>query len=335
MKYVYKFFFVISILGVLSIFFISVFHVCSMDRFSKSNYYLKSPASHFFAKNQNEFSVAVLSDTGAENHVLEQVIDDIRKSDENYSFMLYLGDFITHTSSLGQYWLLDEIKKHVGNMPLYAVPGNHDVFKKHKYDVRPYRNVMGNTYYWFSYGNVLFIALDNSSRNIDDEQFEWLEDTLKKIRPMFNNCVIYSHIPPIITKSISNDKLDVLTKNKLENVLKKYKVDVMLFGHVHYFKKNNFAGVPFYTTPSSGQVIRDENIKKYGYISLSFDKKGVKKVEPKYIDFKNDNKREQIEYWYARDILGFSVYHVIRYLFFVTLFTTFIGSIFYVLNKRK
>lgn len=276
--------------------------------------YFYPPQSEFLAPNVDNFSFAVISDTGANDVVLETVLGDVIDTTPKYDFILHLGDFLTHRTNTGLQWLLYEIKPKLNGIPFYGVPGNHDITKHNNRDIIPYKSVIGATYYWFGYGDVLFVALDTSFEGIDDAQLNWLNDTLKNIRPLFKHCVIYSHVPPYDVQPdiISNHALDSDSATKFHNIVRKYKIDFMIFGHVHYWARGEFAGIPVYTVPSSGQIIRDKT-NKYGYVSVTFDKRGLKNIEPKYIDF-NGTEREYIEYTIARDIFHYKLHETISYI---------------------
>ena len=314
LKKISKLFFWLFFCCLISALFLLCVHIYWGDKSADAGRYFYPPQSEFIKPDVRDFSIAVVSDTGANDIVLETILDKIVTTEPKYDFILYLGDFLTHRTDTGLQWLLDEIKPRLNNIPFYDVPGNHDITKHNKRDVIPYKSVIGSTYYWFGYGNVLFIALDTSFETIDDKQLNWLNNTLKKIRPLFKHCVIYSHVPPYDIKPdiIKGHSLDKDSANKFHDIIKKYKIDFMIFGHVHYFARGEFAGIPVYTVPSSGQVIRDTS-NKYGYVSINFDKRGLKSIEPVYIDFKG-TERKYIEYTIARDIFNYKLKENISYI---------------------
>lgn len=277
-----------------------------------------------------------MSDSTSNNLVLEKVISDARKSDPNYSFIMYLGDFVMDRSRTNYYWMLWKIKPELQNLPFYMIPGNHDVVKSGNTDKAFYRSVMGSEYYWFGYGDVLFIGTDSSGEYVDDEQFAWLEETLSKIRPLFKQCVIFGHRPPANPSNdpatFKNHKMGQKSADKFESILRKYKVDLMIFGHVHYYSKDTFAGIPMYTTPSAGQDIRSD-IKKYGYINLKIGKNGIERVEPKYIEF-TGHPRTQVEAWLVSNILSQKLRKMITILLIISSMC-FAGSIIAGLKGRN
>ncbi|NJL74168.1 MAG: hypothetical protein HC892_03120 [Saprospiraceae bacterium] len=68
-------------------------------------------------------------------------------------------------------------------MPFFYVPGNHDITNKVMEDL--WVKQFGTTYYYFVYGDVLFMCMNSEDQNrgagrgtISDEQFEWAKKVL-------------------------------------------------------------------------------------------------------------------------------------------------------------
>ncbi len=333
LKKIYKIFFTCFLACLITSLSLLCVHIYFGDKNANIGAQFYPPQSEFLNPDKSEFSIAVVSDTGADDIVLETIIDRITTTTPKYDFILHLGDFLTHKTNTGMQWLLYKIHPKLQNSPLYSTPGNHDITKNNKRDGTPYKTVMGPGFYWFGYGNTLFIALDTSFETIDDNQLNWLDNTLKKIRPLFKHCVIFTHVPPFDIRPdiISNHALDNNASQKLESILKKYKIDLMLFGHVHYYAHGEFAGIPIYTIPSSGQIIRDPR-NKYGYVHIEFDKNGLKTITPKYIDFRG-TKRDYIEYTIARDIFHHKLRETITYIMIPGLICLLFGIITFIINK--
>jgi Icc-related predicted phosphoesterase len=304
-----KIFFGLSITFFTFAFLFLFAHTYFSDYWFKTIHNYHNPASEFIAKDKSETSILLVSDTGSKNLVLRKILKQADTS--KYDFVMYLGDLQVNASVTGYYWLLNDIKPFLGDTPFYTIPGNHDVTRrigltrKHFKDKSFYETVMGQRYYWFGYGNTLFITLDSSDETLDDQQLVWLDDTLKKIRPLFKNCIIFGHVPPAnsclqcfedhITKPISTQKF--------ANIIKKYKINAMFFGHVHFYSHAKFENIDFYTTPSSGQSVRDPKNRKFGYISVKINKNGKIDVQPGFIDF-HGKKQDSFKEWASRDLLG-------------------------------
>ena len=261
---------------------------------SKTKKYM-APAGEIMNINENNFNFAIISDSGSRNESLQNIINDIRNSDKNYKFILHLGDFVDDQPMQHFYWLLSEIAPKLENIPFYIVPGNHDVFANTKTNRFFYETVFDSGYYYFSYGDILFIGLDSSERTMDDKQLEWLQNVLLKIRPLYKSCIIFSHVPPI-----ENEWKDKNALKKFENILLNNKINMMFFGHIHEFSTDKFANIPYYTNLASGQTPRGD-IKKFGYLSANIEENQVKNVEPIYTDYKKE--KEELDIFFIDHFL--------------------------------
>lgn len=212
---------------------------CGGDNFGSVRTHFP-PAARFIEPQKSEFSVALMSDTAANNRVLAGVIDAARTDGADYSFFMYLGDMVDDTSPVNFRWMMEKIQPALGDMPFYTLPGNHDVEKHHVVDKTGYNSVMGPGYYWFGYGDVLFIVMDSSGKYVEDVQFEWLRETLENVRPRFGHCVIFGHKPPVNPVNAPNHKMDAASVDKFAGIIAGHKIDAMFFGHVHYFSREVF-----------------------------------------------------------------------------------------------
>lgn len=208
--------------------------------------------------------------------------------------VLYVGDLVRYRNPSHFQWMAEEIDEKLGKTPLYAVPGNHEILSVNGVvDRSLYNEVFGPGYYWFSYGEVLFVGLDSSTSAYDDEQLQWLDKTLAKIRPQFKYCVIFSHVPPVNVKVPNDHRLFDESRDRFAEVIRNRGVNLLISGHVHYYSESEFAGVPLITLPSSGQPIRSE-IKKFGYVMFKADRDGIAKIKPVYVEAGDD-----MEHWEA------------------------------------
>ena len=308
-----KIFCTISIISFVCAFLFLAAHTYYHDYYFNTIHGYHNPASEFLAPNKKEMSILLVSDSGSNNLVLRDVLKDAMKSN-TYDFALYVGDMTKNASVSAYYWMLNDIKPILKDTPFYTIPGNHDIVrrhgltKKHFNDKSLYETIMGQRYYWFGYGNTLFITLDSSDETIDDEQFAWLNDTLTKIRPLFKNCIIIGHVPPINScpECFKAHTTKPETTKRFGEIIKKHNINAMFFGHVHFYSKSKFQNIDFYTTPASGQSIRDPYHPKFGYLSVKIDKRGNVNVTPGFIDFSGP-KNEFIMEWFTRDVMGTKV----------------------------
>lgn len=286
-KYFSQHLITIGIICIVTALTIATIRSYTIDAFmAPVNHDFMAPAGQMMEPETQEFSFAAASDTGSRNEPIERIIKKVRKSKDK--FIIHLGDLVQYHIPSHFNWISSEVAIKLKNFPFYAIPGNHELSKTPGEDKKAlYKKTFGPTYYWFSYGNTLFVALDSSEEKFDNQQLLWLDGTLNKLRSQFAYCVIYSHVPPIDPQGSKSHKLDDASAQKFASIIKKHNISLLLFGHVHYFFEGEFAGVPMYTLPSSGQPIRGD-VKKYGYIEIKISQNGVEKVKPRYIDSGRD-----------------------------------------------
>lgn len=240
------------------------------------------PAGKMFVSEEDNFTFAAISDTGGENAPLEKIINQARG--RGAKFILHLGDLVRYKTPSHFDWIVSELEGKLKGLPFYMIPGNHEIeTEEGVVDKTAYMEIFGQTYYWFGYGNTLFIGLDSSEGMIDKEQFHWLKLTLEKIRLHFKYCIIYSHVPPTSGMKIIDKHLLPEDSRKFASLVSEHNVTLLLFGHVHYFSREMFAGVPMYTLPASGQESRDMARIKPGYLMISVTPEGVAEVKTKYL----------------------------------------------------
>ena len=239
------------------------------------------PAGEIMESDLSKFSFAVASDTGGKNEPIERVIRDVGKSTDA-KFMLHLGDLVRYRNPSHYDWIADEVDVKLKDMPMYLVPGNHEIESEdgviEKY---LYTEKFGQLYYWFGYGNTLFIGLDSSEEKYDEEQLKWLKTVLNKIRPDYENCIIYSHVPPISPVGEYKKKLAEESRDSFAKAIKGHGINLLLSGHVHYFSRSEFEGIPLVTLMPSGQDFRGEE-KQFGYVLVGVDGKSIS-IEDKYV----------------------------------------------------
>jgi hypothetical protein len=132
-------------------------------------------------------------------------------------FILITGDLVRDALRVsqqvaGDYFdmLVEEIAKFP--VPVWTVPGNHDVFGIERqlshvspdhplYGKEMYRHLLGPNYYSFTYGGVHFIGLDTIDfddqwyyGHVDATQLAWLERDLSHVAPE-TTVVTFNHIP--------------------------------------------------------------------------------------------------------------------------------------------
>jgi 3',5'-cyclic AMP phosphodiesterase CpdA len=202
---------------------------------------------------QASFRFAILGDrTGeAQPGVYEQAWREAAA--ERPAFVVATGDMIEgldDDAAPAQWREVERLLEPYRRLPLYAVPGNHDIWSAEserlfeRHTGRPRR-------FGFDYGNAHFTILDNSrSEELSAEELSFLESDLKAhaAQPVK---FVFSHRPSWL--------IDVAVRNPdfaLHQLARQYGVRYVIAGHVHQLLRFELDGVTYLSMPSSGGHLR-------------------------------------------------------------------------------
>ncbi|MFC2172044.1 metallophosphoesterase [Acidobacteriota bacterium] len=264
-----------------------------------------------FIAGAGDFTFVILGDRtgGAQPGVYESIVNEVALLDPD--MVITVGDqiegYTEDEALLNSQWdeyfgILEALK-----MPVYLIPGNHDILN----DVmeKVWRKRIGKPpYYSFNFEKVHFVVLDTgrweSNDELSDKQVKWLENDLRKNRnaPL---TVVFFH-KPLFSKTLVEGKPD-----RLHDLFKKYGVDAVFCGHWHKFATDNFDGIHYTLVGSSGGVIGrvvEEEGSFFHYISAKV-KDGklswvvMKKdsvIAPDIISFEDTNFLYQLDTMYVK-----------------------------------
>ncbi len=134
-------------------------------------------------------------------------------------------------------------------MPLYFIPGNHDLTVPEM--IPPYIERFGKLWYSFDYRGVHFIALNTEAkpgddRNFTEEQVKWAVSDIEKSKGA-RHTVVFLHNPAWYSKGTLMYDQWV----RIENALKGRKYTVIA-GHTHRLSTVIRNGRPYYVMATSG-----------------------------------------------------------------------------------
>ena len=167
------------------------------------------------------------------NRMKEQIPDS--------KFILSLGDHVARKDAPEEYDLfLDQSVLY--STPLMPVVGNHDAgsgfFGDHFYlpNLSPQGHLNGDDGdYWFVYGNVLFMVLNNLS-NCDDIDHElFIIETLKKV-PDTKWRVLVSHYSPV--SNVERYQGSAESVDDYFDYAERYDIDFFIGGHDHVYTRS-------------------------------------------------------------------------------------------------
>jgi 3',5'-cyclic AMP phosphodiesterase CpdA len=162
-------------------------------------------------------------------------------------FAIVLGDIMDNNVELFPDYL--EVCK-TANIPIYNVPGNHDLnfkAKDDKHSLDTFISFFGPAYYSFDYGTIHFIILDDVEYkgssfigNVGKTQLEWLKNDLNFV-PENKLIVLSMHVPIYSFVDNPGSKNHMRDMKDLFKVLEGREKILALAGHTHTLE-NDFIG---------------------------------------------------------------------------------------------
>lgn len=256
---------------------------------------LLPPAGQFQHPERTAFTVAVFSDFASRVDSVEKIGKEISRSDAE--FVLCLGDMVRRRTHPDFLHVVKELRECI-SLPLYAVPGNWDWNDSDRQNT--YKAHFGQDHYFFGYGDTLFIALNTAGGNLPKEQREFLKSTLERERVQFRRCVIFCHIPPRDPRNGGDHAMAPKEAEVFRNLIRPYKIDLILCGHIHCFSETDFAETRLVITPSAGQEIRDMRNNQFGCLFLNFLQDGSIQINRN--DVTSETGFESLDYFLTVDL---------------------------------
>ncbi len=195
-------------------------------------------------------------DSGQQPPAFRQVLQAVQE--QSPAFILDSGDMIYgHSSNIdqvrAQWRIYKEVIRKV-RAPIFHVPGNHDIWDGAS--GRIYRELWGETYYEFGYGNTQFIGLDTESANgrLGEQQFQWLQQQLE--HSARSNVFLFFHRPlfPVDGAIGSSLDEDISERDRLHKLLSAHRSRIrgVFAGHEHLYNYQQREGVPYYISGGAG-----------------------------------------------------------------------------------
>jgi hypothetical protein len=183
-----------------------------------------------------------------------------------YEFVLLMGDNMYGGESAQDFHnkFSDVYKPLLDNqVKFYASLGNHDQPLQINYE--PF-NMNGKEYYRIKKGNVAIYALN--SNYMDKKQIQWLESELAKDSSDWKVC--FFHHPPY--SSGSKHGSDKQLREIVEPIFVRYRVNVVLTGHDHFYERiKPQKGIYYFVSGAGGKLRKGDISRSTGLTEKGFD----------------------------------------------------------------
>ncbi len=168
----------------------------------------------------------------------------------NPDFVMVLGDMVMHWNDKSQVAdLRATFKKLSPSIPLYWVPGNHDVgvdfLTPSDESIAAYRENYGSDWHAFTVGPCRFIALNSplfdkplGAQTEHDAQLRWLESELSQPLPSgVAHRIVFAHHPLFLQDSAEPYgiyNLPESERSRLIDLFSRHGIEYMFTGHTHF-----------------------------------------------------------------------------------------------------
>ncbi len=194
----------------------------------------------------------VYGDTRTNESWHEMVCKDM--AEENADFVIHTGDLVESGDLIEDWDKFFKAGRYLfDKVALFPTLGNHERNSALYYQAFTLRRGGGDfDKRWYSYtaGDIYFIVLDS---NVSEEsstykiETEWLENELKKAQSYKFTIVYFHH--PFFTNSPNREPT---LKEEWKKLLERYKVQLVLNGHIHHYERFLINGVMYVTTGGGG-----------------------------------------------------------------------------------
>lgn len=213
----------------------------------------------------DSFTFVVLGDNRSGDKVFRKLLAQIEK-ERDVAFVLHAGDMVN--GGFDRQFLKFGSMIEPLSPPFFSVMGNHDILLTGREN---YTKYFGSPTYFFDYGDNRFIILDNAEDKIGDVQFAWLEELLRKSG---NKKILVSlHRPTFDPTEVKKAMTDPKEVARLNQLMDRYKVRYVFFGHNHLYAKRIINGRVEIITGGAGSPLYAEKERGgyYHYVKVRVD----------------------------------------------------------------
>jgi predicted phosphodiesterase len=171
------------------------------------------------------------------------------------AFIVQTGDAVSHADPAHYNLFLYELAGGNLTLPMFVIPGNHDIRGDSSGLFEKY---FGPREMAFTYGNSLFVLLDNSMEPFDDARYARLEDALRN-HPDVQHRFLFMHIQPIHWEGDGKSPVEQHYE-RLFDLLRRYRVDYVFTGNWHGYHREKRDATVFIVNGRGGDFDHDERV---------------------------------------------------------------------------
>ena len=178
-------------------------------------------------------------------------------------FVVVTGDMVNSPDDSLQFSAyMETIGKISGGIPVYHIPGNHDIGRDTETGLRRYAGRYGYDRFAFEQGGCAFIGINSPvikemARPYERQQYRWLKRHLRDMKDAGVK-IIFSHIPPVLKEygepeNYSN--FPVRMQKKYIPLFARHGVTAVISGHLHDMAECTAKGIRMITSGPCGKPL--------------------------------------------------------------------------------
>lgn len=198
-----------------------------------------------------------------ERENMERIAAAINRLQPN--FVVFSGDYVQ--------WRTEESLEGFGQMcalfnkeiPLFFVPGNHDVGEATPEDVERFIARYGHDRFVFEGESYTAIGYNScvikTIAEGEPKEYEWMRQSLEVAAKRDLPIILVAHHPPFVENPQEENagvNLPQEMRAKYLPLFKEYGVDLILSGHLHHCVRAEYEGISLATTSAAGRPLGEE-----------------------------------------------------------------------------
>ncbi len=206
------------------------------------------------------WAVQILADIQDGFSYLPRILDE--GAELGARAVVIAGDLQRGDGGLHLSLVLNELRAHGSDLPLFVVPGNHDAMTRA--DRAAFEAAFGSSVFEFRIGSTWFVGLDSTDPEGFDEERERLRARIEEVSRAGGRVVAVRHHSPL-------HDVGGLADEALLDVLRDPSVAFVIAGHAHTSRVDRIGPTRFVVAPPSGDRSHGQGQTPVSYLILRSD----------------------------------------------------------------
>ena len=206
--------------------------------------------------NDGSYRFVVIGDSRSNPDLWYSIIKHVDQLDPRPAFVISTGDIVRHgyAEEYLEYFIPPMTET---DLKYFVAIGNHDDGSDGK--SLEYKYLFGENAlnYYFDYGKTRYIFFDNVSKvNPYEESLEWLDSVLANTQEDLH-IIVSAHKPIATIEKWAYHSWNRENSKTFDELMSKYTVDHVFFGHIHAYSTATLDGIPYTITGGGGAGLHD------------------------------------------------------------------------------